>query len=139
VDAGDPLVHAAAISRRRAASGGPDVALLMALDDAIVPNSSTAVLARAFDVDGVGRELLAVDDVVFQAGPLTGNLTDGSTGALVEFDQTQPYEGAEWEAADHSYLHESVQAKGVMAPFLDAVFAGEAPVVADPYEEEGGP
>jgi dienelactone hydrolase len=135
IDAGDPLVHAGAITRRRAAAEGPDVVLLMAYQDAIVPNSATAALAQAFAVEGVGAEPLSIPGITFTAGPLAGNLGDGATGGLVELAETQPYEGAAWEPADHSTLHESVQAKAVMEPFLTAVFAGAVPTVADPYAE----
>lgn len=133
IDAGDPLIHAAAMSRRRAAEPQADVALLMALDDTIVPNSSTAALAAAFEVEGVGRELLPMDGVPFGPGPLTGNLADGSTGAILEFDQTTPADGGEPEPADHSTLHESVEAQGVMIPFLEAVRQGQTPTITDPY------
>ena len=132
-DAGDPLVHAAALTRRRASAEQADVVLLLAHADTIVPNSSTAALAQAFAVDGVGAEHLAIPGVAFGPGPLAGNLVDGATGALVELDETQPWPGAEWERADHSTLHESEQGAGVMVPFLTAVIAGETPVVTDPY------
>ena len=134
IDAGDPLVHAAEITRRRASDPQLDTVLLMALDDAIVPNSATAALAQALGVDGVGRELMAVSGISFGAGPLEGNLADGATGGLLEFDLTQPDVGAEWEAADHSYLHESVQCREVMVPFLQAVLDDETPTLTDPYE-----
>ncbi|MFN7142747.1 MAG: hypothetical protein ACK4YP_03155 [Myxococcota bacterium] len=133
IDAGDPLVHAAAITTRRADAEQLDVTLLMALDDTIIPNSATAALAQAFGVDGVGDELLAIDGVTFGPGPARGNLQDGATGALVQMDLTQPYPDAAWEPADHSTLHESEQAAGILVPFVTAVFAGEVPEVADPY------
>ena len=132
IDAGDPLVHAAEITRRRATAEGPDVVMLMAVGDTIVPNSSTVALASAFGVAGVGPESVPVPGVVFGDDPVTANLADGSTGALVELAETQPEEGAAWEPADHSYLHESVQAREVMEPFFWAVIAGEAPTVAWP-------
>lgn len=134
IDAGDPLVHAAEITRRRAAGDGPDVAILMAYQDTIVPNSATAALAQAFAVTGVGDALMPVDGVSFEAGPLKGNLADGATGAFLQMAQTQPSEGAEWETADHSTLHESVQAAGVLIPFVLDVFDGITPTVANPYE-----
>lgn len=130
IDAGDPLVHAAALSRRRVDAEGPDVALLMAYDDAIVPNSSTAALAQAFGVVGVGEELYSAPGVTFQPGAASGNLVDGATGAWIELAETQPYEGAEWEPADHSTLHESVQASALMRPWVLDVFAGATPTIA---------
>lgn len=133
IDAGDPLVHAAAITRRRAVADGPDVAILMAFQDTIVPNSSTAALAQALAVTGVGQAWLPVDGVAFQADPVKGNLADGATGAFVQMAQTQPGDGADWETADHSTLHESVQAAEVLTPFLLDVFDGATPAVADPY------
>ncbi|MDP2310495.1 MAG: hypothetical protein Q8P18_31040 [Pseudomonadota bacterium] len=132
IDAGDPLVHAAALTRRRAAAPGPDLLLLMAFEDAIVPNSSTAALAHALGVAGVGLELLPIDGVSFGSGPLSANLADGATGALLEWAEIQREDGAAWEIADHSYLHESVQAASVIRPFLEAVRDGEVPVVTDP-------
>jgi hypothetical protein len=133
VDAGDPLVHAAAITRRRVVGvTGPDLLLLMAYADTIVPNTSTAALSQALGVTGVGPELLPIDGVSFGAGPVSGNLADGRTGALLQFAETQPYDGAEWETADHSTLHESVQAAALLPGFVTAVFDGEVPVVTDP-------
>ena len=133
IDAGDPLVHAAAITRRRPSGDELDVVLLMALDDQIVPNSATAALAQAFAVEGVGSALLPVEGVEFVAGPIAGNLADGATGGFVQFDLTQPAANADWEPADHSYLHESVQAAAIIEPFLRQVAAGETPAIADPY------
>lgn len=133
IDAGDPLVHAAAITRRRSAAEQADVVLLMAFDDQIVPNSATAALAQAFAVDGVGTALLPVDGVVFVAGPVAGNLADGATGGFAQFDFTQAAADAEWEAADHSTLHESIQAAAIIAPFLTVLAEGGTPSLADPY------
>lgn len=132
IDAGDPLVHAAAVTRRRADGAGPHVTLLMAYPDTIVPNSATAALAQAFGVTGLGAELLPIPGVAFQADPLFGNLPDGATGALLQFDETHPSDGAPAEPADHSTLHESEEAAAVMRPFLIEVLAGETPTVADP-------
>lgn len=129
IDAGDPVVHAAALTRRRATTEGPDVALLMAYDDAIVPNSSTAALARALAVTGVGEELYATPGVTFHAGPVSGNLPDAATGAWVSFAETQPYADGAWEPADHSTLHESVQASTLLEPWVTAVYAGETPTI----------
>ncbi|MES2642697.1 MAG: hypothetical protein V4850_24655 [Myxococcota bacterium] len=135
IDAGDPLVHAAALTRRRATTVGPDLVLLMAFPDTIVPNSSTAALAQALGVAGVGAERLPIDGVTFGAGPLAGNLPDGATGGLLQWAETQPETGAAWETADHSTVHESVQAAAVLLPFLRAVRDGAAPNLVDPIGE----
>ncbi len=135
IDAGDPLVHAAAITRRRAVAEGPDVLILMAYDDTIVPNSSTAMLAQALGVTGVGAELLPIDGVPYVAGPLSGNLGDGATGGLLQWARTQPYADAAWETADHSTLHESVQAEALLRPFVLAVRDDQVPVLVPPIGE----
>jgi hypothetical protein len=129
IDPGDAVVYAAALADRRREQEGPDLALLMALDDAIVPNSSTALLAQASEVAGVGPELYSVDGVDFVEGPLQGNLADGSTGGLLIWAETQPAEGAPYEPADHSYLHESLQAAAVMQPFLEQSLSGAPPTL----------
>jgi hypothetical protein len=135
VDAGDSLVHAAALSRRRATEAGPDVVLLMVVDDQIVPNTATAHLAQALEVEGVGAELLAIDGVPFAADAAVGNLADGATGGLLQFAETQPDDGAEWEVADHSTLHESVQTRDILVPFMRSVFDGEAPQLVEPERD----
>lgn len=132
IDAGDPLVHAAALTRRRGEAERADVALLMAFGDTIVPNSATAALAQAYAVDGLGDELLSIPGVTFGAGSTAGNLPDGATGVLLQFAETTPYPGATAEPADHSTLHESEEAAAVMTPFLTDVLDGRTPTVVDP-------
>jgi dienelactone hydrolase len=129
IDAGDPLVHAAEITRRRADAEQLDVALLMAVDDVIIPNSATGALAQAFGVPGVGTEFVAFAGITFESGPVSGNLGDGASGALLEYAETHPWAGAEAEAADHSTLHESEEAAAVLLPFLLDVNAGRTPTL----------
>lgn len=137
IDAGDPLVYAAEISRRRAA-GQPQahVAMLMAWEDAIVPNSSTARLAQALRVSTVGQALLDIPGVPVVAGSVAGNLEDGSTGGLLQLDRIQRSDGADWEPADHSYVHDSVQGTEALRPFMLDVLDGVAPELVDPYAGE---
>ena len=132
IDAGDPLVHAGALTRARAVRPGPHVALLMALDDSIVPNSSTAALAQAFEVDGVGDALYPVELVEFSADPLQANLPDGATGGLLQLAQTRPADGADPERASHDSLHESVEATALMLPFFEDALSGTAPTLSPP-------
>ena len=136
VDAGDPVVYAQEQTRRReAGEEQADVVLLMAWQDAIVPNISTTRLAQAYGVSTVGEALVEIPGVPVVAGSLAGNLADGSTGGLIQLDEIQRTEGAEWEPADHSYSHDSVQGEEVLGPFMLSVLAGEVPVLVDPYLE----
>ncbi len=137
VDAGDPLVFAAEVSARR--SRGEDqahVALLMAYEDAIVPNISTTRLAQAFEVATVGTELIEIPGVPQVDEGVAGNLADGATGGLLQLDRTQPTEGGAWESADHSYVHESIQTADVLEPFILTAIAGGTPELADPYLDQ---
>jgi hypothetical protein len=132
IDAGDPLVHAATISRRRAESEGPDLLLMMAYGDEVVPNSSTSALAQALEVDGVGTERLSVPGITFTPGPISGNLADGATGGLLQIAEVQQEEGGEFEPAQHDDLHSSIQSQEVLIPFVETVFSGGTPSIFEP-------
>lgn len=132
VDAGDPLVHAGLMTRARQTEGGPDLALLMAVGDTVVPNSATASLAQALQVDLIGTEWVAMEGVDLTEGPVQSNLVDGATGALIQLAEIQSEDGAAWEAADHSTVHESVQTRDLLVPFMRAVVDGETPSLSAP-------
>jgi hypothetical protein len=137
IDAGDPLVFATQLSeRRRAGDGQADLALLMAYEDTIVPNIATTRLAQALEVEIVGEALVEIPGVPRRDGVLVGNLLDGATGGLLQLDRTQPHEGAEWEDADHSTVHQSIQGADVLEPFLLTVLEGGTPELVDPYLDE---
>lgn len=135
VDAGDPLVFAAAMSRDRLeGEERAHLALLMAWEDTVVPNIATTRLAQAFEVETVGTALVEIPGVPEGGATVAGNLVDGATGGLLQLDRTQAEEGSEWQAADHSYVHDSVQGTEVLEPFMLSVLAGELPVLEDPYD-----
>jgi dienelactone hydrolase len=137
IDAGDPLVFATQLSeRRRAGDGQADLALLMAYEDTIVPNIATTRLAQALEVEIVGEALVEIPGVPRRDGSVSGNLLDGATGGLLQLDRTQPHEGAEWEDADHSTVHQSIQGADVLEPFLLTVLEGGTPELVDPYLDE---
>ena len=137
IDGGDPLVFSEQISaRRRAGQPQAHLALLMAHEDAIVPNLATARLAQALEVETVGQDLLGIPGVPQVDARVSGNLTDAATGGLVQLDLTQPAPGADWEPADHSYVHSSVQGEVVLEDFMLTVLAGDTPALIDPYLDD---
>lgn len=130
VDAGDPLVFGALLSERRA-TGGPDVLEMIAVNDSIVPNISSARLAQALGLPGVGTEWFSIPGVSFAAGDVRANLEDGRSGGVVLCMSTTPFEGAPVEAADHSSLHESVEGIASFKAFLEPALAGVVPTIPD--------
>jgi dienelactone hydrolase len=131
-DAADPLVFAAALARQRQTTREAHVAMLLAVDDSIVPNTATTRLTRALGVPTVGPALLDIPGVATVPGPARGNLDDGATGALLQFDEVQREDGAPWTLATHTSVPESVHWDVLVDTFARALVSGETPEAAYP-------
>ncbi|MCO4773823.1 MAG: hypothetical protein KDA24_27575, partial [Deltaproteobacteria bacterium] len=135
-DGGEPLVFADQITRRRDTAPHTHVAMLMALDDTIVPNAATTRLAQALQVEIVGQVLLDMPGVANVDGPVRGNLADGATGALLQLEEVQSSEGAGWTKATHLNVPTSWQWE-TLVDTLVAAWVSEEPPEVDGLETGG--
>ncbi|MFT5584715.1 MAG: dienelactone hydrolase [Cognaticolwellia sp.] len=132
MDPGEPAIWAARVQLERSDEGSaPDIYLGAVLDDQIVPNSTNALMAQAFQAPGVGQEHFAVTGVDFTPGSVSGNGPGGATLGFVQYDQV--FRNGQWEDADHSHLHDSEQGlEALLAFFEDALFLQQAATIIDP-------
>jgi len=139
LDRGDAVAWAPALLDEPPAGfpgAAPDLLMGMVLDDDTVPNSTNLALARALDVPVVPPELREVG-LVGETGPapVTGNLADGRTAGLLQFDQIPAGDGM--EAATHSNVASSDVGVEAWFRFLDSWLTAPAPTIVDPYAELG--
>lgn len=110
---------------------GRDVLMQLVLDDDIIPNSTTAYLARAMDLSVAPTVVYPVKGVpVLGRLPASGN-RDGNTAVLFEFDEM--LDGDTWVPASHGYIHDNEVGIAQLDPWWRSVFAGTPAVVVDPY------
>ena len=140
VDPGDPAVWAPRMVDRVTPAdrhGLPQVLLQFALGDAIVPNSANAAVAMASGLPGVGTELFSLPATTWVDGPLSGNLADGGSGGIQQFDLVtdRSAPGVDPQPASHDNVTRSYEgleaAKAFFLPALD----GEPGIIVDPYAE----
>ena len=140
VDAGDPAVWAPAMTDRLVPAnrhGLPQVLFQFALDDGIVPNSANVAIASASGLPAVGTEVFTLPVTEWVDGPLSGNLADGGSGGIQQFDIVTDRQtpGEDPHPATHDNVtrsHEGLEAaKAFFLPVLD----GDPGVVVDPYAE----
>lgn len=102
-----------------------DVLLQEAIDDGIVPNSSTAALARSLGLVHAGP-IAPVPGLPAATYPVRDNLPGGGTGALAQFDRMN---GA--ETATHGDLISSTEARRQYVEFFrTALETGRATIRA---------
>lgn len=92
VDPGDPVSYARHATLE-ALPGVPgweprDVLLQEVINDSIVPNSSSEILARAAGLVNMDP-LVKVSGLAEAKGPVTGNLPGGATGVISQFDKIE--------------------------------------------------
>lgn len=107
-----------------------NVLLQEAMDDTLVPNSSTSLLARALGLTHVGTALAPIDGLETAPAPLSGNLQDQATGGVFQFDRT------DGSVATHNSLGSSSEARAQYAAFFAAIFEEEPGLIIDPYAED---
>jgi len=133
MDGGDPMAFAPFVLRDRIEGFDariPHVLVQMAVDDTIVPNSSTGFLVRALGVPIAGeahREMRGVEALA--TTPVQGNL-GGTTGALWQFDRMDA-SGIPVPAM-HRELQDDPLAYGQRHAFHGAVLADEVPPIGEP-------
>lgn len=132
MDPGDPMTWAPRVQAQRIDDReAPDVMLMAAYNDEIVPNSTNDLLAQAFGAPGVGAEVWPVAGVTFSPGSVSGNGPGGGSLGYVQF-ATVHEAGVEY-AAEHDNLHDSDEGLYAIEAFFSPVFeAGEHGLVTDP-------
>jgi dienelactone hydrolase len=133
MDPGDPMTWAPQVQNRGDGAASPDVMLMAAFDDQIVPNSTNDLLAMAFAAPGVGSEVWPVDGVSFSPGSMSGNGPGGASLGLVQFATV--HEAGVEKVAEHDNVHDSDEGLAAIEAFFTPVFeAGGHGVVTDPDE-----
>lgn len=134
LDGGDPMLFAPAVLRARIDGfagdrGGPQVLAQMAVGDTIVPNSSTARLARGLGLAIAGAEPVAMRGLEVLADfPVRANVAADQTAALVQFTDVVGSDGP--EAASHYGVQTDPAARAQMRRFvLTSEGAGGAEVI----------
>lgn len=124
IEPGEPANWATHVVRDRLVGAPAHVLLTMAIDDDIVPNSSTRALARALGVPIVPPVVEAWDDMAIADGPVAGNVA-GMTGGLVQF--TEVTSGQRLQTAGHNNTVFSAEVLALAQTFFAAWRAGETP------------
>ena len=128
LEAGEPNNWARHVTTDRFLGDPPHMLLTMAIDDAVVPNSATRNLARALGVPIVPEVLAEWTDIDIASGSVSGNLSSGVTGGLVQLAEVDPGQGP--VAADHNNTVFSAEVRALSVAFFDAWHAGETPTIA---------
>jgi hypothetical protein len=128
VDPGDPL-NFARFATLEPAPGVPgwaprSVLLQEVVNDAIVPNITTELLARALGLTHVGPALSPIDGVAHAPAPFSGNLPGGGTGGVFQFDR------ADGKVAEHGALIFSAEARSQYVAFYNSVLGGSGRITA---------
>lgn len=136
IDGGDPMAYAPFVLQQRGeafAGRTPHVLMQLALDDTIVPNSSTEYLARSLGVALAGEDFVGMHDVdVVTDLPVSGNLDGGITAALWQFHLMAGARG-DLVPALHRELQDDPVAYGQRIAFHRAVLEGETPAIDTPF------
>jgi hypothetical protein len=124
LEPGEPANWATRVTRDRLVGEPAHVLLTMAIDDMVVPNSSTRTLAVSLGVPLVPPVVEAWDDMAVAEGPVEGNL-DGLTGGLVQFEQVTTAGGM--QDASHNNTAFSAEVLNLAQRFFAGWRAGETP------------
>ncbi len=140
VDAGDPGVWTPLMFDRVLPAdlhGVPQVLFQFALEDGIVPNSANAAIAAASGLPGVGTEVFEVPGLSWVNGPLSGNLVDGGSGGIQQFDVVtdRSTPGVDPHPATHDNVTRSFEGLEAAKAFFLPVLDGQPGVVVDPYAD----
>ncbi len=140
VDAGDPATWAPQMIDRLVPAdrhGLPQILFQFALQDGIVPNSANSAIAAASGLPGVGRELFGVPGLQWVPGPVSGNLPDGGSGGIQQFDFVTDLAtpGVDPHPASHDNVTVSFEGLQAAKAFFLPALEGQPGVVVDPYAD----
>jgi dienelactone hydrolase len=138
LDRGEPAVFAQhVLSNRLEGFEGGTLNLLaqLAVDDAIVPNASTAALARALGLPIVGPVPFAIRGLELHADlPTAGNMGTGQTAGLCEFTEAESSRAPDGrEPADHYNLQHDPFVQSQVRAFITTAEDDEGATIVDPY------
>lgn len=137
IDAGDPMASAPYVVRERIEGFDarvPHLLAQMALDDTVVPNSSTAFLTRALGIPIAGEAKFAMRGVEVLPGlPVQSNLEGGVTAGLYQFDQMQAERVGALEPATHRGLQADPHAIAQQELFHTRAEELGGPAIIDPF------
>jgi pimeloyl-ACP methyl ester carboxylesterase len=131
VDPGDPLNYARFVTQEAlpgstGAFVARDVLLQEVVEDTIVPNSTSEMLARALGLPQLTPRYGSIPGLQPAVAPVTANLPAGSTGGIFQFDQ------ADGKPIEHGSLIFSTEGQRQYVAFFQAALAGRA-VIIDPF------
>jgi hypothetical protein len=119
-------------------NGGAHLLMGMVLDDDTVPNSTNRMLARSLGVPVVPPVKQPVGVVPTTAmAPISGNMPDGRTAGLLQFDLVREDGAGDPVPATHSNVGDSDVGIEAWFRFLDSWLVEGTPVIVDPYAELG--
>lgn len=132
-DPGDPINYAGFVTLA-APPGQSDwsprcVLVQEVMNDTLVANAATSLLARTMGLTLVAPALSEIDGVPVAPAPFSGNLANGATGGLFQFDK------ADGKPANHGSLVHSSEGKAQHGAFLKALFEEKPCVILDPYAQ----
>ena len=118
-------------------ASAPHILMGMVLDDDTVPNTANRALARAMGIPVVPplRQEVGLVGVTAEA-PVSGNLLDGRTAGLLQFDLV-PDDAGGMKPATHSNVSDSEVGIEAWFRFMDGFLGDGTPVIVDPYAELG--
>jgi dienelactone hydrolase len=136
VDTADPSAWATRLRERPSGGATPSVAMIVALEDEVVPPACARSMARAMRLTQAQTVVEEVDGLeVAEAIPLVGNEADGAaTMGYVQLD----FVGPDAEPARHGNVPWSTESKRVVFPFFRDWSAGALPPIFDAYGEGSG-
>jgi dienelactone hydrolase len=140
MDPGDPATFAPHVLRDRLlnpAAAPPHLLLTMAIGDEIVPNSMNHALARAFDLPVVGNVWLEPGLLPRAESPLAGNLDEGVTAGLFQYNRVTLNQGQKPQAAAHNSVPFCIESNFQTYTFMKGWLDGEVPSIIDPYVSFG--
>ena len=137
LDRGEPEVFAPYVLGDRLegfAGRTPQILVQMAVEDTIVPNASTAHLARSLGIPVAGDLLVGMRDVAVESTlPLQANLASGRTAGLYQFADVLTDSSA-IEPANHTNLPNNPLARDQRMAFILTAEDGAGAVLIDPFE-----
>lgn len=137
IDAGDPMASAPYVVRERIEGFDarvPHLLAQMALDDTVVPNSSTAYLTRALGIPIAGEAKVPMRGVeVLTDLPVQANFDGGVTAGLYQFDQMQAALPGVLEPATHRGLQGDPYAIAQQELFHTRAEELGGPAIIDPF------
>ena len=140
IEAGDPVSYAPHVLGDRLPGSGesiPHVLLTMAVEDAMVPNDSTEMLARAMDIPLVPPVFVPYDGLtVLDSAPVRANLVDATvTAGFFQFDRATLGQNEPPVAAEHNNVPACLEGVSQSVRFLREWLNEGVPEIVDPYSE----